>query len=497
MRNTIIPALMGLFLLPIFLSTMGTAIISNPLYNKQSRCLFGLGIIVGQFVYSAMTSSGTGVIFMPTLDVAYLFKSISINIYKSLGDDSSECIIHNGNHLAQIALGNLISSLCAGVIALTNRAHLIYKIPTVVNLSIGLFTGVYYSICPLMLWDKTQKAVSVSNMVIQTAITLIGLVMYLVTGTPLVLAVWLLVIGVVSNLLRKYTDFAIIRAVFSDETMSGPFSVTHEITEIFKQFKLKLSLWRENIFLILSLACLNILMFSLSLVLYSKSTKAVLNAKMEFLAFAMANLLSLVSPLSLNYACSVLYILCGKTTRLTNLTTGVFFIVVFFTYHFYFSLIPTYLSLFIMQFIGFSYLKSYLPETLKLGYLDMSICIGFAALNYLNGGVLLVVILSLLFMGGIRFCVRRGIFFDRNRVSLEDGAKNAIGIPRVVDSINVQEVIGSIRDMHFKNMGKVILDFNTCEFIDLSGNLELRDFLNDEMIPYEIKGRARNLYAVK
>ena len=490
LRNVIFPAIISLITAPAFLVSIGTMLLSKEEFNKQSRFIFLFSMTMGQIVYSMISSTKMGIVWLPVLDGLFLNEKIKGVIY-SLQKPLSHLFI---NHLFILWFINMLTVIAGLSIALCKKGHCILKMPLTVEHAVGLFTGIYFVMSPKVLYDGDCRMESSLKILIQSVISIIGLVVFKFYMSPIVLSVYLILITVLFCLLRYFTGSMFFKSLFTQETATS-FNFNNDFLnymdkdcEIMPMFIVK------TLHYILSMVCLNLLMFSVAILLYKKKFYPKLDLNREFLAFSIANLASFISTGTVNYACSGLFILTGKTRQVSSIALGVMCTLLFGLIKYILNYVPIVSSLFLMQFMGFMYLYEYIIIISKLSWFDGFQVILFTGLNFINGGVLIIFLIAMVMVPCMRLLVNRGIL--KKKMVVESAIDNSYVyyIPKVLDAFNIHGVLKEIHKMHVVLCQKIVIDFSKCVFVDINGNVLLQTFLSENKIEYEIRGNSLNLY---
>lgn len=327
------------------------------------------------------------------------------------------------------------------------------------------------------------------------------MIVFKIGGHPFVLVLYMFVVAIIFNILAKYTNLEIATKCFETQKMNM-FNIKEIYQKITAQTGVSMKVVIYNLHYILSLIVTNLLVFTVAMLAYKRTFKLKMNIDKEFFAFGVANLFCLVCPGSINYACSGLFILSGNTKRISSLVYGLVLIALFFTFHFVLNYIPSYIALFLMQFMGCLYLIEYGKKVLRLSLLDALQVVGYAIINYFNGGILIVCCLSILSVFITKFLVKKECIIKERVHSIEDtqfSDKNTVDvveIPKVLDAFNMHDITKCITK-HLEieiSSGNIILDFKNCVFVDMSANIEMERYLKENSVKYVVRGVSRNLY---
>ncbi|ORD94161.1 hypothetical protein ECANGB1_1082 [Enterospora canceri] len=402
-RHVLLPVILVLLVIPVFISTVGTHVLSNEPFDNESRLIFLATFVVGQISYSLITSSTIGVVFFPSLDGLYLLKKVGKACAQYGRSNNVFC-----NQLVVLFISNFTTFVVAGLIGVLKLGRTACKIPSSVNIAVCLYTGLLFAISPGVLYKKENVLESVTNILVTCFITTGGLILFKKWTQPLILVGYMLLVGLLINGIRLCSGSQTVDNLFMHDKLSM-FSIKEAIFNKFVGFEFKGDILSSNIASALTLAFLNVLIFAITILLYSKKLKAKVDLNREFIAFGFANMFTMICPGNLNYACSLLFVLSGKTTKYTAALTGICSTTVFFTYHLIHSHIPIYLALFILQFIGVSYLVDYVPLLAKLRLFDLMVTLCLTALMHLNCGVVIAFSISLYLVIQTRILVSYGI----------------------------------------------------------------------------------------
>ncbi|KAL6120989.1 hypothetical protein NUSPORA_02175 [Nucleospora cyclopteri] len=502
LKNIVLPNTMYFFALMVFTKAFASKIMNVGFLETENAVIFLLGIFLGQIIYSLFTSIETSFIMLPYVDLPFLFNKITTNIkeYQQSKNVSSTYLKGNllCNNLVQLLTVNVLVFVICLLIYNLGLGRILNKIPMALIVSVMLFVGFSFSICPLVYLDLSKPVQSVSLITVQTLITLCGILILKLSGNPAFLLLFMTAIFCSCNALRKFTDYAFIKNQFSDGKLRNLCVV--KLLNEFNGFYFLSSPFGSNLFFIASLAIMNLINFSIVSVMYANKMQIKPDINREFLAFGFANLFSPFCPIALNYAGSMLYYLVGGTTKKQSRCAAFMVIPLFLTAHILLPLVPSFLSLFLIQFIGISYLLDNLYILYQCSWHDKVFTVILSVLQHNKGGILISLGLSLLYTSVIRMIYKKRTNEREFMVSNpyykytenEEDHLN-VRIPATLDAFNINEVITEIEQtVNFTDY--VLLDFNKCDFVDLGGNFQLYRFLNEKKLNYEVIGKATNLY---
>lgn len=487
------PGVVAATVLPIFIHSIGGHIFCNKTFSNEGRLVFLFTTIIGQFVYSLFSSSQLGMIYFPLLDGLFFLGSIkntlsTINLMNRLSI-----------HIILLMIENILIFLVCILVFIFKKANIIYKIPFSVQLSSGIFNGIFYFTSSVM--ETTQTCSShtqaVASLSLLLLTTLSASIIFKRFPTPLVLIpCFAIIIATMNGLNNILPENLWIRSQFSPPVSHFDFytMIKLKFTYSSLDWRLIFLLFKENFSTIISLLILTIISFSCTLLLIEKTTKTSLNMNREFLAFGLANICALGCPGSINYACTILFILLGDTKKISSLITSFAYIPIYFCFHIINNYLPNFLAHFIMQFIGLSFLMEYIPTLITLSYMDIIITLLLVGLHFINGGIILACCCAILITALYRNVITT-IFTTQKCVvpSLKVMPKKYILIPPVLDSFNIRDIIDEIKE---KSTEPLILDFTQCAFVDITGNMALKDCIDMLHVKYKKIGSSINLYKI-
>lgn len=126
--------------------------------------------------------------------------------------------------------------------------------------------------------------------------------------------------------------------------------------------------------------------------------------------------------------------------------------------------------------------------------MDITITLALVGLHFVSGGIVLACGGAVLITVLCR-CVVTAIFTTQSRImpSLKMLQKKRVLMPPVLDSFNIRGIVDEIKE---KATEPLILDFTQCAFVDITGNIALRECIDTLNIKYEKIGSPMNLYKI-
>lgn len=167
LNTIIIPVGISVIVAPVFLAFIGTKILNNEEYNKESRFLFLWCMSVGQIVYSLLSTSTLGLIWLPILDGFFLFERIQKKLFSIKND---LVFVEQIILLCVSTISTTVMALCVFIFRL---GKYFLKIPASVDLALGLYTGIFFTISPIALFEKEQNVYSILKISLQTVVSVI------------------------------------------------------------------------------------------------------------------------------------------------------------------------------------------------------------------------------------------------------------------------------------------------------------------------------------
>lgn len=487
------PGVLAAAVMPIFVHSVGGRILCNKTLPNEGRLVFLVTTIIGQFVYSLLSSSRLGMIYFPLLDSLFLLGLIRNAL------NTTDLASRLSVHIIVLIIENILVFIVCTSVFVFKKANVIYKIPFSVQLASGIFNGIFYFTGSLMetMWACTDHTQIVTSLALLLLTTLLASITFRCFPTPLVLISCFAIITVAMNVSNVvFPENPWVTSQFSPPVPQFDFHsmIGSKLVKSGLNWKLIFLIARTNFPIIMSLLTLTVLGFSCTLLLIEKTTKSPLDMNREFLAFGLANACALGCPGSINYACTILFILLGDTERLSSLMVSFAYIPIYFCFHIVNNYLPNFLAHFIMQFIGLSFLMEYVPSLITLSYMDITITLALVGLHFVSGGIVLACGGAVLITVLCR-CVVTAIFTTQSRImpSLKMLQKKRVLMPPVLDSFNIRGIVDEIKG---KATEPLILDFTQCAFVDVTGNIALRECIDTLNIKYEKIGSPMNLYKI-
>lgn len=466
--------LVVLIITPIFLESFGTQMLSDKKFANESRTFYLLSNIIGQIAYPIFSSLNGGCIIIPFFEGMALSRKIFEHASKEqnpLGITAS-CLL----------ISCLISFIGGLLIYCTSTGSIISKIPRNIVDTMCLATALFVlNFTKTIFFDPTNLVGSSSFFIISFLITILALSILEITRNPRYLIVYLILLVLICNSLKlilepetliKYKIF-IFRNI--------PKIDLKPIIDLKLEFNFKIFL--AHIFNIINLGIYPLISLSTALPYYLKAIGLSADFNKELLTQGLTNGLCGLGlfPTNFNSSGSILFTLCGASSRLHSIIAGLAMISLFYFYDFIAPLIPSFVVALIFQFIGFSILIGLFKQLITSTWLDNLVLL-FTFLGFYLSSFNMIFVICLgiglnYFISYIyssnpkKFIIKQ---LENETIIIIHGTFNFINIHLVRECID-------------NTTHEISLDLSNCDFVDYTANLELEEIVK------EVKSKNRKM----